>query len=124
MKISECAVLLMSIARIYDRNLPHIYGDINEFLFILNAVKTGRPSNRARTPFGQKLYAARMAVGLSQAQMAKKLGITQTAYSLWERRTVALRPNQIERLLDLLKIPANDLFSAPPSRKRSSTKAK
>jgi len=65
-----------------------------------------------------------MAVGLSQAQIAEKLEITQTAYSLWERRNVALRPDQIEKLVQVLNISADDLFTPSPSRKRSVSKAK
>ena len=44
-------------------------------------MKTGRPAKYPRTPFGERLNAAREVLGLSQAQVADKLGITQTAYA-------------------------------------------
>ncbi len=81
-------------------------------------MQTGRPSKLPRTPFGERLHQAREALGLSQTQVADKLGITQTAYAFWERRPVALRPDQIEQIAQILKIPIDVLFghSIPKSR--------
>ncbi len=72
----------------------------------------GRPSKRTRTAFGERLFAARSAAGLSQDEMAEKLGITQAAYAVWERHTTALRPDQIEKLTEILKISVEDLFTS------------
>lgn len=72
----------------------------------------GRPSKRSRTAFGERLFAARTAAGLSQVEVAQKLGITQTAYALWERRPVALRPDQIEKIAKILGVPVEDLFTS------------
>ena len=74
------------------------------------AMQRGRPSQRPRCPFGDRLYAARTAVGLSQAQVAEKLGITQTAYADWERYPVALRPDQVEKLTEILKTSVDQLY--------------
>lgn len=74
---------------------------------------TGRPSQEPRTSFGQRLHAAREAAGFSQAEVAQKLGIKQAAYAAWERYPVALRPDQIEQVAQLLKIPVKDLFEKP-----------
>lgn len=82
------------------------------------AMKTGRPSKYPRSPFGVRLHAAREAKGLSQAQVAGKLGITQTAYAVWERHTVALRPEQIEQVAALLDVTAADLMGHVENRKR------
>lgn len=85
------------------------------------AMKTGRPSKLERTPFGARLHAAREAVGLSQAQVAAKLGLTQAAYAFWERRKVALRPEQIEQVAAILNVTAEQLFgSAKTEPKRGS----
>ena len=73
-------------------------------------MKTGRPAKHSRTPFGERLHAARIAAGLSQAQVAKSLGITQTGYAGWERHPVALRPAQIEQVMEILGISPNYLF--------------
>lgn len=64
----------------------------------------------ARSSFGVRLHAARIAAGLSQAQVAKRLGITQAGYAGWERHSVALRPEQIEQITEILGISPNDLF--------------
>lgn len=75
-------------------------------------MKTGRPSKLPRTEFGARLHAAREAAGLSQAQVAHKLGITQAAYAFWERRNVALRAEQIEQVAAILGVPPEQLFTA------------
>lgn len=75
-------------------------------------MKTGRPSKLPRTEFGARLHAAREAAGLSQAQVADKLGITQAAYAFWERRNVALRAEQIEQVAAILGVTAEQLFAA------------
>lgn len=82
-------------------NVAPYHGDMN----------TGRPAKHPRTPFGQRLHAAREARGLSQAQVAERLGITQTAYACWERRAVALRPDQIEQVAQILGVSVESLFN-------------
>ena len=73
-------------------------------------MQTGRPSTRPRTPFGSRLHAAREEKGLTQSQVAEQLGITQTAYALWERRQVALKPEQIEKVAEVLGVSILYLF--------------
>lgn len=82
-------------------------------------MQTGRPAKQPPCAFGKRLREAREVRGLSQAQVAEKLGITQKAYSVWERRDVALRPEQIELLADLLAVPVEVLFG----KKAPSTKS-
>jgi transcriptional regulator with XRE-family HTH domain len=74
-------------------------------------MNTGRPSSLPRTGFGARLHAAREALGFSQAQVAEKLGISQNAYACWERRPVALRPDQIEQVAKILNVSVEDLFN-------------
>lgn len=73
-------------------------------------MQTGRPSKEPRTGFGQRLLGAREAAGLSQAQVAEQLGVTQKAYAVWERYPVALRPEQIERVASALSVSVEFLF--------------
>lgn len=75
-------------------------------------MQVGRPSKRPRTAFGQRLFAARNAAGLSQAEVAEKLGLTQTAYAFWERHPVALRPDQVEKLALILGVSVEQLFGS------------
>jgi transcriptional regulator with XRE-family HTH domain len=81
-------------------------------------MKTGRPSKLPRSDFGARLHAAREAAGLSQAQMAEKLGIHQTSYAAWERHTVALRPEQIKTLADLCGVSIEHLMGTDQTPKR------
>ena len=82
-------------------------------------MQIGRPSKHPRTAFGERLFAARTAAGLSQAQLAEKLGITQTSYADWERYPVALRPDQVKRLIQILNMSFEQLYGVAPSRSRN-----
>jgi transcriptional regulator with XRE-family HTH domain len=76
----------------------------------------GRPPKQPRTPFGERLYAARTAKGISQGKMAKLLGIGQSSYVQWERRRIALRVDQIQRLMSILSVRADYLFGESPKK--------
>ena len=82
-------------------------------------MKTGRPSTRPRTAFGERLRAARETLGLSQAQVAERFGISQASYGAWERDPVALRPDQIEKLTDILNVSVDELFGSEKNGRRS-----
>jgi transcriptional regulator with XRE-family HTH domain len=86
-----------------------------------SSMKTGRPSVRRRTDFGERLHAAREVLGLSQAQVAEKLGITQPSYALWERDSVALRPEQLASLASILQVSMDELIIGYEPQKRSSS---
>jgi len=82
-------------------------------------MRTGRPSKRPRTPFGQRVHAAREALGLSQAEVAAQLGINQASYGAWERDPVALRPEQVRQLAKTLKVSIEHLYGDSPAKPRS-----
>ena len=85
------------------------------------AMKTGRPTTRKRPPFGQRLYHLREQAGLTQAQIATHLDISPRAYAFWEREPVALKPEQIQALAEVLQVSMNDLFNADtPKQTRTS----
>ena len=79
--------------------------------FIMLDMQAGRPSKIPRTPFGERVFAARTTAGLSQAEVAEKLGITQASYADWERHVTALRPDQIEQLANILGVSVEELFT-------------
>jgi transcriptional regulator with XRE-family HTH domain len=81
-------------------------------------VQTGRPTTRERTPFGQRLHTLREQAGLSQQQLAERLGLTQRAYAHWERNPVALRPEQLLSLAEALNVSVDDLVGTNGSKKR------
>ena len=78
-------------------------------------MSSGRPPKRPRSPFGQRLLAARQASGLSQAQVARQLGITQHGYARWEREPVALRPEQLLQLALVLDTNVGELVGERPA---------
>lgn len=78
----------------------------------------GRPTQRKRTAFGERLVAAREAAGLSQRELADKLGMKQRALCWWEREPVALRPDQLEALTAALHVSADYLLGRDNDKKR------
>lgn len=84
---------------------------------------TGRPTAQPRTLFGQRLLAARESCGWTQAEVAEQLGITQPSYADWERYPVALRPEQVAQLAQLLNVSLEYLFGrvSPQSRRGGPT---
>jgi transcriptional regulator with XRE-family HTH domain len=70
------------------------------------------------TPFGQRLHTLREQAGLSQQQVADRLGLTQRAYAHWERNPVALRPDQLLGLAEALNVSVEDLVGANGTRRR------
>jgi len=85
-----------------------------------NMQQMGRASKYPRTAFGERLFAARSTAGLTQTQVAEKFGISQAAYADWERHTVALRPDQIEKLTDILNVSVEYLFGKDEDKRRNS----
>lgn len=83
-------------------------------------MQMGRPSKRERSEFGERVFAARMAPGLSQSQVAEKLGMKQPGYAAWERDEVALKPGQIAKLAEVLQVPVSQLVgaAAPAGRRK------
>lgn len=70
----------------------------------------GRPARRPRTPFGERIAQARERAGLTQVQLAERLGTTQGNITSWEREVVALRPEQLNELADALGVSADYLL--------------
>ena len=81
-------------------------------------MQTGRPSKRPRPPFGARLHSLREEAGLTQAQVAEKLGISQRAYAFWEREPVALRAEQLATLSHVLGVTVDALVGRQPAKQR------
>jgi len=73
-------------------------------------MRTGRPAKHERTPFGERMAQAREQAGLTQESLAEKLGLDQRVVAYWERRPVALRPDQLTALADALHVTTDHLL--------------
>jgi transcriptional regulator with XRE-family HTH domain len=77
----------------------------------------GRPAKWRRSGFGRKLVGARLRLGLTQAEVAARVGVSQQAYAGWERRTVAINPDHIAKLAGALQVDAGELVGGKPASK-------
>lgn len=80
----------------------------------------GRPAKTKRSAFGERLASARQQVGLTQQQLADKLGTVQRVIAHWERAPVALRADQLSALADVLGVSADYLVGRNEPKKRGS----
>lgn len=60
--------------------------------------------------FPEQLKSARMAAGLTQAEMASELGVDKTTYSGYETGRRQPDVNRLRQLIDLLDVPADELL--------------
>lgn len=66
-------------------------------------------------PFsGARLTAARVAAGLTQADIGSAIGVTQSRVSTWERDEAAPRAEQVPRLASLVGLDALDFLDVDP----------
>ena len=54
-------------------------------------------------PFNEKLKKVRNSLGLSQSEIAEKIGVSQTCYSSWERAARTPRKSEYKRIVPFLK---------------------
>ncbi len=70
----------------------------------------GRPARKPRPTFGERLAKARQEAGLTQAQLAERIGVSQRVVTYWEREPVALRAEQLAQVADALSVSADSLL--------------
>lgn len=58
----------------------------------------GRPAKTKRSALGERIASLRERAGLSQTQLAEKLGIGQQTAGYWERHAITLKPAQIDAI--------------------------
>jgi transcriptional regulator with XRE-family HTH domain len=73
-------------------------------------VKNGKTPRREPSEFGTRIAEARRRAGLTQVELAGRLGVTQQVVAAWERRNVALRAEQIKILAEALGTTADYLI--------------
>lgn len=72
--------------------------------------KEARSLNGGRSYLLQGLWACRQAAGLTQRQLAKKMGSSQTTVRKLERLSRGAYPKTIQRLCDVLGVTTEDLL--------------
>ena len=70
----------------------------------------GRPAIKKPTAFGMRLASARKSAGLTQSELAKRVGVTQRVIAYWERESVGLKSEQLTALASALKVTADHLL--------------
>ena len=70
----------------------------------------GRPSTRQRTDFGKRIHHRREIAGLTQAEVAEQLGLSQRAYAAWERDPIAILPERLSTIAEILGTTAAELL--------------
>jgi transcriptional regulator with XRE-family HTH domain len=80
-------------------------------------VSQGRPARTKRPNLGERIAQARQEAGLTQKQLAEKLGTTQRVLTYWEREAVGLRADQLAKLAEALGVSA-DYFLGRENKKR------
>ena len=78
----------------------------------------GRPPAKPRTSLGERIAAARLTVGLTQQELARKIGTSQRVIAYWERESVSLRPEQLAALAVALGISADSLLGLSSAKQR------
>jgi transcriptional regulator with XRE-family HTH domain len=93
-----------------QENISPACGPDNFTPYTAIMIKAGRPPKGERPEFGQRMAEARERAGLTQSELAKKLGVTQQVIAAWERRIIALRPDQIKALAQAINATADYLI--------------
>ena len=63
---------------------------------------------------GHRIAQARRKAGLTQVELAKRLGVTQQAITFWERQAPAPRAEMLSKLSEVLDISIDELLGIAP----------
>ena len=84
----------------------------------------GRPTNKPRSALGQRITEAREQAGISQAQLAERLGVTQPTVAYWERKAINLRSDVLTKIAHKLGVSTDEILGTkPPSRTQAAKPA-
>jgi transcriptional regulator with XRE-family HTH domain len=85
----------------------------------LSELYSGGMKNGKRSLVGERIAQTRQAAGLSQAQLANTLGVSQQMVGYLERQPVAIRPELLLQLSEALDVPLDELLGQPAKPSRS-----
>ncbi|MCH6259252.1 helix-turn-helix domain-containing protein [Puniceicoccaceae bacterium K14] len=81
------------------------------------AMAGGRPTNKERTLLGSRIALSREAAGLSQNELAERIGISRNLIAQWERSALTLKPEQLAALAEAFAITIDELLGYAKNRK-------
>lgn len=84
----------------------------------------GRPPKKEAPEFGKRVAAARKERGLTQAQLAKALGITQKMIDYYERRASNVTVEVVRKLARVLHVSSDELLGIKPKKAKPGPKSK
>jgi len=82
------------------------------------AMPGGRPATKEAPLFGQRLAHFRARRGLSQRELAEKLGVTRDLVGYYERRCANPTADILQRLCAILEVSADELVGNKPPREK------
>ena len=94
---------------------------------MIYSMKTRKRRIRPKPPFGERLAAARIRVGITQAELGQRMGLSQRGIAAWEgHESASPNPEQIVRLSHLLEVSVDELLcgDADQIRKKPGPKGK
>lgn len=80
---------------------------------------TGRPPSKPAPPFGRRLAELRRERGLSQAELAERLGATRKTVDYYERRAANPSIEVIRRVAEALEVSPAELMEVEAARRRA-----
>jgi len=91
---------------------------VSEFMPYNVGDMIGRPALKTAPLFGKRLAAIRKSKGLSQLELAKKLGTSRANVTYYERKAVNPTLDLIRKCAEILEIPLSDLIEPEASSKK------
>jgi len=79
----------------------------------------GRPTQKPRSQLGDRLARAREQAGISQVELARRMGTSQQTVAYWERKAVSLRSDVIVKLAEILEVSADDILGTAAGKSRT-----
>jgi len=74
----------------------------------------GRPTKRKRPELGERIAQARERAGLSQYEVADRMGVTQTMVVSWERKVKSIRSDTLAKIATVLDVTSDELLGLKP----------
>jgi transcriptional regulator with XRE-family HTH domain len=93
-----------------QENISSFADLLNPGAYTCAMIDTEKTPKREPSEFGRRIAEARLRAGLTQVELARRLGATQQVVAAWERRDVALRADQIKALAEALGATADYLI--------------